>query len=65
MGRTAVLRVGFQQQHLTPRPSAERCAAETTDAAADDNNVNLVLHPVTPDPAIIVVAAPLEWPPAG
>ena len=65
MGRAAGLRVGFQQQHLTARTSAERGTAKTADAAADDNNVNLVLHPVTPDPAIIVVAAPLECPPAG
>ena len=59
------LAVGLEQQHLTPGAGAERGTAQPADATPDHDNVNPVLHPATPDPAIIVIAASLKWPAAG
>ena len=65
MGGATGLTMGLQHEDLASSPGAERSTAEPSDAAADHHNVNLVLHPATTDPAIIVVAAPQEWPDAG
>ena len=64
-GRPPRLAVGLEQQHLTPGAGAERGTAQPADATPDHDNVNPVLHPATPDPAIIVIAASLKWPAAG
>jgi len=57
--------MGFQHKDVASSPCAECCTAKTADAAADHNNINLVLHPATPDRVIIVVAETQEWPPVG
>ena len=65
MGSTSRLTVGLQHENVASSSGAECGTAETADAAADHNNINIVLHPVTPDRVIIVVAATQEWPPVG
>ena len=65
MGCTSRLTVGFQHEDVTSCSGAECGTAEPADAAADHNNINLVLHPATPDRVIIVVAETQEWPPVG
>ena len=65
MGSASRLAVGLQHEDIASSSGAECGTAESADAAADHNNINLVLHPATPDRVIIVVAATQEWPPVG
>ena len=65
MGGSTRLRVSLEHQHLSSGSGAKGSAAETTDAAADHNHIDPVLHPTQPMGVIIVIPACWRWVAAG